>query len=205
MTLLRTAVALAIAALAAWGVTLAMRPTEGQPHHWKRSILMYTNQSNLLVCVYHLALAAALTVLPGWQGFLLQPVVQMSVVLCIAVTFLVFHFLLAKTIKLPPLQNGLVHYLVPLLAQAEWLLLADKTRLNLSSALWWMLVPLAYMIFICLRAALCGNIPYRDSPWPYLFMDLGKLGFGRWLCNILLMMVGFGLLGGIYVGIAKLL
>lgn len=205
MTLLRLTVSLAIAALAAWGLTLAMQPTQGQPQHWKRSILMYTNQSNLLVGLYHLALALALTVLPAWKAFLLHPVVQMSAALCILVTFLVFHFMLAKAIKLPPRQNRLVHYIVPLLTQAEWLLLADKGGITLTSALWWMLVPLAYVVFICLRAALCGNIPYRDSPWPYPFMDMGKLGFGRWLRNILLMMVGFGLLGVIYVGIAKLL
>ncbi len=205
MTTLRTIVSLVIALLAAWGLRLAMLPTEGQPDHWRRAVLFYTNQSNLVVCLYHLALAAALLFLPGWQGFLLHPVVQMSVSLCIMVTFLVFHFMLAKYINLPPAQNRLVHYIVPLLTQAEWLLLAEKSGLTFSSALLWMLLPLAYMIFICLRAALCGNIPYSESPWPYPFMDLKNLGFGRWLRNILLMMVAFLLLGTAYVGIAKLL
>ncbi len=205
MIFLRSMAGLLIAALAAYGFYLAMLPTEGQPHHWKRAILFYTNLSNLLVCVYHLALAAALLFVPGWQSFLLAPVVHMSVALCIMVTFLVFHFMLAQYINLPPAQNRLVHYIVPLLTQAEWLLLADKNGLGLHSALLWMLLPLAYMLFICLRAALWGNIPYSQSPWPYPFMDMGKLGFGRWLRNILLMMVGFGLLGAAYVGIAKLL
>jgi hypothetical protein len=205
MTLLQTIFALIIAALSAWGVTLAMLPTAEKPHYWKRSILMYTNQSNLLVCVYHLALAAALTLLPGWKGFLLHPVVQLSVTLCIMVTFLVFHFMLAKLIKLPPLRNRLVHYIVPLLTQAEWLLFSNKTGLGLSSALWWMVLPLVYVVFTCLRAAAGGNILYTNSPWPYPFIDMGKLGFGRWLRNILLMMVGFGLLGVVYVGIAKLI
>ena len=205
MTLLRIVAALLIAALSAWGVTLAMLPTAERPQYWKRSILMYTNQSNLLVCVYHIALTAALTVLPGWKVFLLHPVVQMSVALCIMVTFLVFHFMLSKLIKLPPLRNRLVHYIVPLLTQAEWLLLADKTGLDLTSALLWMLVPLVYVVFTCLRVAVGGNIPYTDSPWPYPFMDMGNLGFGRWLRNILLMMVAFGLLGVVYVGIARLI
>ena len=205
MTTLRIAVSLTIAALAAWGFYLSMLPTEGQPHHWKRAILFYTNQSNLLVCVYHLALAAVLLFDSPWKHALQLPVVQMSVSLCIMVTFLVFHFMLAQYIILPKVQNRLVHYIVPLLTQAEWLLLANKNGLGLADALLWMLLPLAYMIFICLRAALCGNIPYSESPWPYPFMDMGKLGFGRWLRNILLLMVGFGLLGAAYVGIAKLI
>jgi len=205
MTTLRIIVALFIALLGAWGFRLAMLPTEGQPHHWRRAVLFYTNQSNLLVCLYHLALAAALLFNSPWQHALQKPVVQLSVSLCIMVTFLVFHFMLARSINLPPVQNRLVHYIVPLLTQAEWLLLAEKTGLGPVDALVWLLLPLAYMIFICLRAALCGNIPYSESPWPYPFMDMNKLGFGRWLRNILLMMVAFLLLGMTYVGVAKLL
>ena len=204
MTTLRIVVCLVIALLAARGFYLAMLPTEGQPHHWKRAILFYTNLSNLLVCVYHLALAATLIFDSPWQDTLQMPVVPMSVSLCIMVTFLVFHFMLAQYINLPPAQNRLVHYIVPLLTQAEWLLLADKNGLGPADALLWMLLPLAYMV-ICLRAALCGNIPYSESPWPYPFMDMTKLGFGRWLRNILLMMVAFLLLGMAYVGLAKLL
>lgn len=199
MSPLRIALSGLIALLAGWGLWLALRPTAEQPRRWRRGLLFYTNQSNLLVGLYHLLLA----VCPC--RWLLHPGLQLSAALCIMVTFLVFHLLLAKQLEMNGLQSGLLHYAVPLLAQAYWLLFAPKAGLGFIHALWWMLIPLCYTGFICLRAVLCGPIPGSDTPWPYAFMDMQKLGFGRWLRNVLLMLAAFGLLGTVYVGLAKLM
>lgn len=205
MTGLRILWALTAFGLGAAGLWLALRPTPEHPDRWKRGLLFYTNLSNLLVCLYHLAVAAALLFRLPLRAFLLAPVTEMSAALCIMVTFLVFHFMLAGHLELNRVQSGLLHYIVPLLTQAEWLLFAQKAGLTAASAFQWLVIPLAYTGFIALRAALAGPIPGSQTPWPYPFMDLQRLGPVRWLRNVALMLAAFALLGLCYVFIGRLL
>ena len=68
--------------------------------------------------------------------------------------------------------NRLQHYAVPLMALVGWLLRCPKGRLRPSAPLTWLLMPLAYFLYILIRAPFAGNIAGTSSPYPYGFIDI---------------------------------
>lgn len=63
---------------------------------------------------------------------------------------------------------------------AYWLLCSPgKRMLRVADALLWTLVPLSYLGCILLSAPLRGNIQNTDSPYPYPFLDVRRLGVRR--------------------------
>ena len=151
----------------------------------------YTNVSNLLVLLYFALLAPQL-----YASARLRPLIphaEFSLMMSIMLTFMVFHHLLFPTIyremKHTPrdrefaivfADNLIIHYLVPFLVLAYWLLCSPgKRALTLCDALLWTLVPLSYLGCIFLRAPLRGNIENTDSPYPYPFLNVRRLGVRR--------------------------
>ena len=102
------------------------------------------------------------------------------------------------------LGNLFVHYLVPLSVLLEWLTAADKRGLGLRDALAWQAIPLAYLVFLLLRARSGVVIENTGSLWPYAIMDRVALGTRKWLRNIVLMLTGFFLLALLLLGVAAL-
>ena len=68
----------------------------------------------------------------------------------------------------------------------------------------WLLIPLAYLGFLLLRARTGVIIENSGSVWPYAFMDREALGARKWARNILKTLGLFFLLGLLLVGIAAL-
>lgn len=200
-----------IAFVALWGVLgqSGIRDKKPRPVH----LCYYTTLSNLLIAFYHLLLCLALALrLEGLLAFLRRPVICLSVMLCILLTFLVYHFLLrpaqTKQGAYPKntaqiLDNYCVHYFAPLLTLAGWLLFAPKDGLTFADAALWLLCPLAYLAFALVRAPI-GPPFYEGGPrYPYAFMDFDKLGPRRALANCALMFVGGYALGCLFVLLAK--
>lgn len=151
----------------------------------------YTNVSNLLVLLYFALLAPRL-----YASARLRPLIphaEFSLMMSIMLTFMVFHHLLAPSIyremKGAPrnrefaivfADNFIIHYLVPWMVLAYWLLCSPgKGLLGAADALLWTLVPLLYLSGIFLSAPLRGSIEGTDSPYPYPFLDVRRLGARR--------------------------
>ena len=212
MSSLQTGFAIAITACALVGLVLASRVLEGPEKRRKQFFIYYTNLSNALMLLYHALLLCG----GGVRRALLHPSVQLSMAVCVFVTFLIYFFVLTrfgrhhssdptKPFGVRRVSNVFVHYLVPLLTVAEWVLTAEKSALTAADALWWLVIPLAYVVFIILRARTGKIIENTGSLWPYGFIDREKLGVKRWLRNAALTSLGFYALGLLFVGTAKLL
>lgn len=175
----------------------------------------YTNQSNLVVLLYQLLLLIA-TFFPGSPYFriITLPELFFSVMLCIFVTHLIYHFVLAPQAMRSGkgfedgkigFGNLCVHYLVPWLTVLEWCVCADKAQFYMRCVCWWLLVPTAYLTYVLLRARTGRPIGHTRLLYPYPFMDLPKLGAKKFWRNIAGLILFFFSLGSLMLGVGKLL
>ena len=148
----------------------------------------YTNLSNLLVLVYFALIAPWLYAKKALRPLI--PHAEFALMMTILLTFAVFHLLLMPKIRaqlrgvrrsrlwyIVCVDNLVVHYIVPLLTLAYWLLCSPgKAALSAPDALAWTVIPLVYLLAILLRARLCGPIFGTDSAYPYPFLDIPNRG-----------------------------
>ena len=212
MTTPATVFAALIALFSALGLVLASRVLEGPEKRRKQFFCYYTNLSNAVMLLVHVLL-----LIPGQtRELLLTPAARYLTALCILVTFVIYFFVLTRfgrhskkdtmaSLGTRRYSNVLVHYLVPLLTELEWLTVANKRGLSIRDAFLWLLVPLAYLLFTVLQARSGVIIENTGSLWPYSFMDREALGTGKWLRNLGLALVGFFLLGLLLLGVAALI
>ena len=175
----------------------------------------YTNQSNLLLTVYELLLFCA-GFYPGgglWAA-LTDVRVSCAMALCIWVTHLIYQFVLVPYEKRKGLKfadfggsfgNLCVHYGTPWLVVMQWVLWGDKSGLTVLSAVWWLVLPLAYFVYAMLRARTGKPIGHTRLLYPYPFMDLEKLGPKRFCRSVAAVLAAFFALGCIFVGLVRLL
>ena len=176
----------------------------------------YTSQSNLLVVVYEFALFTAwLLRADAVFPLLAAPGTALAVTVCIWGTHLIYHFALLPYVRRTGrsfvdssqgrIGNILVHYVTPLLTVLQWLLLADKTGLGVRHALYWLVIPLYYLIYILLRARTGKPIGNTDLLYPYFFLDYPSLGRKKFCLNVAILLVTFFTLAMILVGLSKIL
>ena len=211
MTALETIFAAVLTVLPAAGLLLASRILEGPDKRRRQFFCYYTNLSNAAMLLYH-----GLLLIPGGvRRALLSPLGRYLAALCILVTFVIYFFVLTRfgrhtkkdtmaSLGTRRYSNAIVHYLVPLLTELEWLTVADKHGLGLRHALLWLIVPLCYLAFTKVRASTGVIIENTGSLWPYAFMDRDALGMKKWLRNMALALLGFFLLGLLLLGVAQL-
>lgn len=176
----------------------------------------YTNVSNLLVLVYFALLAPRLYAASSLRPLI--PHAEFSVMMSIMLTFAVFHHLLFPPIRqqlrhaprnrsfaILFADNLLIHYLVPWLVFAYWLLCSPgKAALGPSDALLWTVLPLLYLSVLFLSAPFRGNMPEVGSPYPYPFLDVRRLGVHR-VAGICVLLYGVCTLAGFAVlGLTRL-
>lgn len=139
---------------------LLLHSTLPQTGHIRAGMFcFYTNLSNLAVLLYELALA----IVPagGVRRLLTGSTVALAMTLCIYVTHLVYHFVLVPDARRQGKKfadfggsfgNLCVHYGTPWLVVLQWVLWGDKSGLTVLSAVWWLVLPLAYFAYAMLRA-----------------------------------------------------
>ena len=176
----------------------------------------YTNQSNLLVVLYELSLFTAwLFHADAVSRLLAAPNVAMAVAACIWITHLIYHFVLVPWIRRTGgtfadsaeerTGNILVHYVTPLATLLQWLLWANKSTLNVWSAVWWLILPLCYFAYAMLRAKTGKPIGRTDLLYPYPFLDYPSLGPKKFWLGIGRLLAFYFALGLVLVGIGRLL
>ncbi|MGV8846626.1 Pr6Pr family membrane protein [Tessaracoccus sp.] len=134
-----------------------------------RLVSYFTIQSNLWV-----AIAAATLVRDPDRDGVLWRVLRTDAVLGISLTGLVHFFLLRPLLDLRGLNavadTGL-HLVVPVLAALGWLLFGPRPRLDLSSVLFSLVWPVAWLALTLVIGAI--------TQWyPYPFLDVGARGLG---------------------------
>lgn len=164
----------------------------------------YTLMSNILCAAYFFAAM----VHEANKGGTLFPLLKGAVVQGIAVTGLVYHFMLSGSFHMQgtlSLSSMLLHYAVPLMAVMDWLLFSQKGRYTRRSPFVWLLVPDGYFIYAVIRIALGASIGYGGSRYPYPFIDADVLGWGQILINGAVLNLFFILLGFVFVTLDRLL
>lgn len=181
----------------------------GLPWHcaWDKFIF-YTLLSNA-ACLLFFAAATIYTVRlikhNGVKGDATPwPQLKGAVTMLITVTFLVFAFLLAPQLSQHPAYNFwsagniCMHYVTPLLVIFDWLIFDKKNSYRWFSPLLWLAPPIAYLIFILIRAQTAGVISYTGTRYPYFFLDTDALGWPLVWLYIICIAAFFVVLGYVF-------
>ena len=126
--------------------------------------------------------------------------VRAAIAMYIAVVGLTYHFLLSRVWDpqgLLWLVNGLLHYVMPIAFVADWLLFTPKGRLRWIDPVKWLSFPLLYTGWTLAHG-------YASGFWPYWFMNLPALGFGKAAFWAAVMMAGFLITGLALVALDRL-
>lgn len=154
-------------------------------------LLYFTNQSGFLLAIV-LVWGAVGSIRgkgqpPAWfKG---------GVTLFLAITGLVAAFVLAPEAAdapqiFPGLTSGQIeHQINPAFAVLDFVLFDAHRRMRWRYAAYWFGYLLAYVTFTTIRGTAFG------LDYPYGFIDLGELGWGGFLLNVLMYGVGFYALG----------
>lgn len=187
--------ALAIIFLGVTGIYVQMYPFK-----WFQ-FTYYTVLSNSLVVLFfglHLVLLAT-----GGTGVLRSKGyirVKAAVTTAILMTFFTFGILLLpKTAPSEVLayDNLAVHFIVPILVAADWLLFDPRGSYRRIEPLLWTALPLTYLFYALVRG-IVFNVPIpesEDSPFPYFFLNGRQIGWGAVTLYCVVMLVLFVLLG----------
>ncbi len=125
-----------------------------------------------------------------------------GVVMCIMLTFLVFHFVLLPTISpdsdILGAGNSYVHYVVPLMIFGDYIVFQRKGLFTFKMISYWVLIPLAYCIFVFVFSAFGGRFGAEGHVVPYFFLDYTRFGIGGVALWIAVLAIG-------YIGLSALL
>ncbi len=170
----------------------------------------YTILSNMVCFLYFAVLVVA-------QRKKENPLLKGSVTMCIAVTGLVYHFMLngvmeANAEKVSPVLlagNILVHYVVPAMVVLDYFLFFPKGQYKSLHLIAWLVLPYLYFGFALLRAEISdtrfSGFGGAQSRYPYPFMDVDLYGWDKVLLIVLGITVAFLALGYIAYVIDRLL
>lgn len=170
----------------------------------------YTNLSNLIVLIYFALIAPHLYASSPLR--VLIPAAEFSVMMCIMLTFCVFHFMLfpfvrSQLCQMPRTEgfrivcadNLILHYLVPLSVLAYWLLCSPgKSSLTPVHALYWTIIPLVYIVCIFESSRRGHVIAETGTPYPYPFLNADDLG-ARCVLGSCASLYAFSILAGLAV------
>lgn len=178
-------------------------------------LIFYTIQSNVLCFIFFSiliikgCLSLKLEGISGTTVFL--PHFKGAVTMTIAITFVIYHFILVPQFLLASSdynlfswQNVLVHYFVPIMVILDWLIFDEKLRFRWFEPILWLAIPITYFIFILLRAKLGGVIAVVQSQYPYSFIDVDILGWISVFKNVSILIIGFLFLGYVIYIIDKI-
>ncbi|TDD46064.1 F420-dependent oxidoreductase [Kribbella antibiotica] len=161
------------AAVALGGIVLQLVVSPG----WN-VFVFFTIQSNLLLGVTALLFNRSST---------LFKVLRLNGVLCIAVTGIVYHAVLAGLDHLTggaAVANFLLHTAAPILGVLGWVFFGPRGLTSVRIAAWSIVYPLLWLAFTLIRGAI-------DGFYPYPFVNVTDLGYGHVLLNCLLVAVLF--------------
>ena len=139
-----------------------------------------------------------------------SPFLKFIGVLAILLTFLVFNLLLAGRPDRDPQANWRIssisfHVILPLMYVLDWILFYEHKKVKWFYPLLSVMFPVLYVAFVYIRAAMLDFNPEAPYIYPYFFLNLetqGASGVVKW---VVILFLGFIVLGYIFYGIDKAL
>lgn len=132
-------------------------------------------------------------------SFWLRPWVSSGVAASIILVGVAYSLLLRNTWHPQGLQwvvNELLHDILPPVFVAFWWWCVPKGSLQARHVVAWMVYPIVYFGYCLLR----GN---EIGVYPYPFIDVGTLGYGRVVVNALVILLGFVAISFALVGVDR--
>lgn len=186
------ATAVCVAAGVTVSVLTAVHATGGRFHNGVErgfnTFAFFTIQSNLIVGVTSVLLALT----PNRSSTVFRTFRLIGVV-AITVTGLVYHVAIAHLLDLDSwdlVGDQLVHTVVPVLAVVGWLMFGPRRLTSRRIAALSVIFPFSWLAFTLIRGAVVHW-------YPYTFIDVTTLGYGRAVLNCLwVALLLFGLSAG---------
>ena len=82
--------------------------------------------------------------------------------------------------------NFVVHYLIPIVLVADWIIDPPRHRLGVTTALAWLAYPLAWFAYTLVRGS-------ATDWYPYPFVDVSRHGYGGVLPRALVFLLAFAM------------
>lgn len=123
--------------------------------------------------------------------------VKTAVALYIFIVFVVYNTVLRGIWKPTGWQlflDNMLHVAIPILYILYWLCFVTKGKLNWKNGFYWLLFPLAYLVYSLVRGSVV-------KWYPYPFLNASKLGYGQVSINILIMLFVFLISGSALIAI----
>ena len=136
----------------------------------------------------------------GWGKYFSRPSVATAITIYILVVGITYNLIL-RQIWNPQgwdkVADELLHLAIPILFLVYWLIFVPKGTLKSGNVFPWLIYPLVYFIWTMIFGTLSGF-------YPYFFIDVNELGFGKVLLNSGVLTIGFLLLSLLFVGLDRL-
>lgn len=159
----------------------------------------FTILSNLLLA---LCLTVPLVSRHSSPGrYFLRPAVQGAIAVYIIIVGITYSLMLRNIWNPQGRQlaaDRLLHDAMPILYVLFWLILVPKGSLQWKYAFVWLIFPAIYLAYTLIRGAMINW-------YPYPFLDVSTLGYGKMLQSALVMLAGFVVVGLLIIGIDRLL
>lgn len=161
----------------------------------------YTNLSNY-ICFGVMLTALIQTAMASSKkedGYVkTAPTFNFLCVIMIMITCLVYNFLLAgeqtASSYFLSISNLSHHLILPIMFLLHWILFYEHNKLKWYHPLLCTIMPIVYVIFILIRAAIMQNVSGLLL-YPYFFLDVSTLGWGGLFMWIAILFVVFVALG----------
>lgn len=180
-----------------------------------RMFAYYTNLSDIAALAFTMVSAVHTAVALIRQGnrqtadFL--PWLKRALVLTISVTLLVYHFVLGPTMyrmnvnyEVYGCTDILIHYFTPIMFILDWILFDEKGKTRWFDPLLWLLLPVAYLVFVLIRAEVAEPLNAAGARYPYYFLDIDALGAKSVAGYVIICLAAFTALGYIVMALDNL-
>jgi hypothetical protein len=165
-------IAIVVLAIMATLILFALRPWHAwqntNPDYYGINLFSYfTTQSNLIAAATYLIAVYALLrrkELGAWFSYL-----RGGATLYMTITGIVYTLLLHQYVEANDWQNSILHQFGPLFILGWWLIWPSRHTISAKGALWWLVFPVAWIIYTLTRAAHTGW-------YPYPFLNPDKVG-----------------------------
>jgi len=157
----------------------------------------YTIQTNVIVATWFLLaiLYAKKEEKPAFMG----PIVRGAITLYITVTFLGFAVLLSflyTPTGIAAFTNLISHYIIPIAFIVDWLVTGHDTEYEWRHLKYYPIYPAGYLSYCLIQGAFTGF-------YPYWFIDPNILGIPILVIAIVVLVVFYIAIGGMYIAINK--